>query len=120
VLRYSDVLLALAEAMGESPASYALINQVRTRAGLPNISAATTGTFIDKVMHERRVELAFEGHRWHDLLRLPSNQTISIMSTQLTAEFGRPIQLTSKNLLYAIPIAEIQTSGGIIVQNPGY
>jgi hypothetical protein len=120
VLRYADVLLLLAEATGEGPQAYALINQVRTRAGLGNISAASPGTFIDKVMHERRVELAFESHRWHDLLRLPAAQTIAIMSAQLTAQFGRTIQLTTKNLLYPIPIAEIQTSGGIIIQNPGY
>lgn len=120
VLRYADILLALAEAMGESTEAYGLINQVRTRAGLPDINAATPGTFIDKVMHERRVELAFEDHRWHDLLRLPADQTIAIMSAQLTTQFGRPIQLTAKNLLYAIPIAEIQTSGGAITQNEGY
>lgn len=120
VLRYADILLLLAEAKGESDEAYGLINQVRERAGLDDIDAATPGTFIDKIQHERRVELAFEGQRWHDLLRLPPDQTISIMSTQLTAQFGRPIQLTTKNLLYAIPIAEIETSNGVITQNPGY
>jgi starch-binding outer membrane protein, SusD/RagB family len=120
VLRYADVLLALAEALGESPEAYGYINLVRERAGLDPIDGSTPGTFINKVQHERRVELAFEGHRWHDLLRLPSDKTISIMSAQLTAQFGRSIQLSSRNLLYPIPIAEIQTSDGIITQNPGY
>jgi hypothetical protein len=120
VLRYADVLLLLAEAKGESTASYDLINQVRDRAGLGPIDATTPGTFIDKVQHERRVELAFEGHRWHDLLRLPPSEVIDIMSTQLTTQFARPVSLASKNLLYPIPIAEIQTSNGIITQNDGY
>lgn len=120
VLRYADVLLLLAEAKGEGTEAYGLINQVRNRAGLEDIDAGSPGTFIEKVQHERRVELAFEGQRWHDLLRLPSAETISIMSTQLTIQFGRPIQLTEKNLLYPIPVAEIETSNGIIDQNPGY
>lgn len=69
VFRYADVLLMLAEALGETPEAYALINQVRARAKLAPISAATAGTFAQKLLHERRVELAFENHRWADLLR---------------------------------------------------
>ena len=59
----------LAEALGESSESYDLINEVRNRAGLPDIDASTPGTFQDKLLQERRVELAFENHRWPDLKR---------------------------------------------------
>ncbi len=69
VLRYSDVLLMLAEALGESPESYDLINEVRDRAGLADIDGTTPGTFNEKLLKERQVELAFENHRWADLLR---------------------------------------------------
>jgi hypothetical protein len=69
VFRYADVLLMLAEALGESPESYALINEVRTRAGLDDIDAGTPGTFQDKLLNERQVELAFENHRWADIKR---------------------------------------------------
>ncbi|MEK6154682.1 RagB/SusD family nutrient uptake outer membrane protein [Flavobacteriaceae bacterium 3-367] len=69
VFRYADVLLMLAEALGETAESYALINQVRTRAGLPDIDAATPGTFEEKLLKERQVELAFENHRWADIKR---------------------------------------------------
>ena len=69
VFRYADVLLMLAEALGETPESYGLINQVRTRAGLANISSSTPGTFQNKLLKERHVELAFENHRWADLKR---------------------------------------------------
>lgn len=120
VLRYADVLLMLAEAQGESVGSYNLINEVRDRAGLGDIDANTPGSFIEKIQQERRVEFAFEGQRWHDLLRLPTAEIFNIMSTQLTTQFGRQIQLSNADLLYAIPIAEIQTSGGIITQNEGY
>lgn len=69
VFRYADVLLMLAEALGETPESYELINEVRNRAGLEDIDASTPGTFEEKLLHERRVELAFENHRWPDLKR---------------------------------------------------
>ncbi|WP_027077239.1 RagB/SusD family nutrient uptake outer membrane protein [Maribacter antarcticus] len=69
VFRYADVLLMLAEALGESPESYDLINEVRTRAGLDAIDATTPGSFQDKLLKERQVELAFENHRWPDLKR---------------------------------------------------
>jgi hypothetical protein len=59
----------LAEALGESDEAYGLINQVRGRAGLGQIGASTPGTFADKLLKERRVELAFENHRWPDLIR---------------------------------------------------
>ncbi|WP_221393968.1 RagB/SusD family nutrient uptake outer membrane protein [Dyadobacter sp. NIV53] len=69
VLRYADVLLMLAESLGESTEAYALINQVRARAKLAPVSASTSGTFAQKLLRERRVELAFENQRWADLLR---------------------------------------------------
>ncbi len=69
VLRYADVLLMLAEAIGESSEAYILINQVRGRAGLLDIDGDTPGTFSEKLLNERQLELAFENHRWADLLR---------------------------------------------------
>jgi hypothetical protein len=120
VLRYADVLLLLAEAIGESPESYDLINQVRNRAGLGDIDASTSGTFMEKLMHERQVELAFELHRWHDLLRLPSSETISIMNAHLANEFpGQNISIAENDLLNAIPVSELQ-SNSEIKQNDGY
>lgn len=69
VLRYADVLLMLAEAIGENSEAYNLINQVRSRAGLSDIDGNTPGTFSEKLLNERQLELAFENHRWADLLR---------------------------------------------------
>lgn len=69
VFRYADVLLMLAEAIGESNESYGFINEVRTRAGLASIDQSTAGSFSDKLLKERRVELAFENHRFADLKR---------------------------------------------------
>lgn len=73
LLRYADVLLIYAEAvLGESGAAsstdasaLAALNEVRTRAGLPTKRSFT----MDEVLHERRVEFAFEGDYWFDIQR---------------------------------------------------
>lgn len=109
VFRYADVLLMLAEAIGESDEAYGFINQVRNRAGLAPIDATTPGTFVDKLLHERRVELAFENHRWPDLLRM--NKAESVMAAQ-----GKNI---NGKFLYAIPQREIDLNSNFL-QNSGY
>jgi hypothetical protein len=114
ILRYADVLLLLAEAIGESPEAYDLINQIRDRAHLPHISAATPGTFADKLLHERRVELAFENHRWHDLLRF--GVAVQVMN-QALASLG--ITINDDDLLMPIPQTAISTNPNL-EQNPGY
>ncbi|MCL5246512.1 RagB/SusD family nutrient uptake outer membrane protein [Cellulophaga sp. 20_2_10] len=86
VFRYADVLLMLAEAVGESDEAYDLINEVRDRAGLDDIDATTPGTFDEKLLEERQLELAFENHRWADLKRFgvaaeKVNQAEPIIST---------------------------------------
>lgn len=73
VLRYADVLLMVAEAINEAsgPTAEALgyLNQVRTRAGLATLTGLTKDTFRTAILQERRLELAFENHRWFDLKR---------------------------------------------------
>ena len=78
VLRYADVALMLAEVkmhLGESDAA-SYLNMVRERAGLDDYSGSN---LRDAILHERRVELAYEGQYWYDLLRLifPSGVTES-------------------------------------------
>ncbi|MBD2699575.1 RagB/SusD family nutrient uptake outer membrane protein [Spirosoma sp. BT702] len=73
VLRYADVLLMMAEAINEQsgPTTEALgyLNQVRKRAGLKDLAITDKAAFKTAVLQERRVELAFENHRWFDLKR---------------------------------------------------
>ena len=131
LLRYADVLLSLAEALGEGSEAYSLINQVRTRAGLQDIDASSPGSFMEKLMRERRMEFAFELHRWFDLLRLPEAETIAVMNAQLEAQqltfqrisnYNGPtsFSLTPDRLVYPIPQLEIDISGGLVTQNPGH
>lgn len=76
IIRTTEVALNLAEARahldGVNEVSLGIINQLRTRAGLPTVAAGdfpSAQAFIDFILDERRKELAFEGHRRMDLLR---------------------------------------------------
>ncbi len=119
VLRYADILLMLAESIGETPEAYGFINQVRHRAGLPDISAATPGAFIDKIMNERRYEFAFECNRWHDILRMGSAKAIQIMNDYFIS-VGSAKRIDNHDLLHPIPVSVIEVTNGIVEQNPGY
>lgn len=76
VLRYADVLLMAAEALnelGRTADAAALIQQVRSRANLPDRTAEFAGyaqtQMRDRIAHERYLELAVEGIRIHDIRR---------------------------------------------------
>jgi len=129
LLRYADVLLMKAEADGESSASYELINQVRRRAFGKNpntadpaidFSASTPGTFLEKVMLERRRELVFEGHRFFDLKRLPVSDALRIINNHIQKEYPKAPLAGAHRLVYPIPQVEIDVSNGLVTQNPGY
>jgi len=137
VLRYSDVLLMLAEAINEEggPTSdaYAYLNQVRTRAGLSPVSGLDQTSFRTAVSHERRVELCFENDRWFQLKRSMSttdltNYLVSYAATELAnpsvTRSGIPFapsdyQFQSYMLLYPIPFQQIYLDHKL-TQNPGY
>lgn len=72
LLRYAEVLLNKAEGQAEAGdlgGAVATLNQVRSRVGLPGISASSKEEFMEHLRHERVVELAGEGFRYWDLRR---------------------------------------------------
>ena len=83
VIRYADVLLMKAEADGNSPASMAIINQIRARAGIttPLPTTATLTVFEKALASERRWEFAFENQRWFDILRFSTTMSSLSPST---------------------------------------
>ena len=115
ISRYPGVLLDYAEAStmaanGPTAASYAAINQVRTRAGLPNLTPGLSATaFRDSVVYERAYEFAEEfGVRWFDIVRLqllpqvsasrdPSENPIPA-GTNLAQKYWAPIPLAEMTL----------------------
>ncbi len=126
-IRYSDVLLMYAEAAIESgqetDTAKALIDKVRARVGLPAVAAATR----EALRHERRVELAMEGHRWFDLVRWGiAAETMNAYAAKYTTANGAATTegdamapfIAGKHELMPIPQEEIRLSG--ITQNPNY
>ncbi|GET34785.1 membrane protein [Prolixibacter bellariivorans] len=117
ILRYADVLLMKAEALnnlGKTSEAEAPLNEVRARAGLPAVTGLSQADFKAKVLHERRMELAFEGQRWFDLIRVDNGD----YGLNFLHSIGK-VNATSKFLLLPIPQKEIDANPNL-TQNPGY
>lgn len=109
-MRLAEIILLYAEALnenGSTPAAITELNKIRNRAGLSDTTASTQSQVRQAIADERRLELAFEGHRWFDLVRTGTAQSVLGFSD-------------ANYLLAPIPISEITSSGGVIDQNPGY
>lgn len=126
VLRYADVLLMQAEALNElgrtaeaQAASTSInqggpLNRVRRRAGLDDVQGLSQAALREKILHERRMELAFEGHWWFDLIRINNGQ----YGLDFLHSIGKT-NATSKHLLLPIPQKEIEANPNLS-QNTGY
>ncbi len=115
-LRYSDVLLMMAECeneLGNAQNAITLLNRVRQRAGVSDLpTSLSQAQVFDAVVKERFTELCGEQWRFDDLLRW------GIAATELS-QFGFT---PGKNELWPIPETEISTNENMTLrdQNPGY
>lgn len=127
-LRYDDVLLLKAEALLSDTnlnleGAAAIIDQIRARAGvakLTNAEKSSRENLFNAYVNERRLELACEGERWYDLVRL--NLVESAMAAAQRNDPGRlPIAVpyTANSYLLPIPQDVLDTNPNV-VQNPGY
>ncbi len=83
LFRYSDAALIYAEAAGPTDKAYELVNHIRNRAGLGNLTAGLSKTnFRKAVIKERLYELAFEGNITYDLRRTGQLHTITALVEQ--------------------------------------
>ncbi len=143
-MRLAEVLLNFAEAQNEAAGPdasvYAAINMVRSRAGQPDLPAGLTQPqMFDRIVHERKIELALEGHRFWDLKRwkmgvdvLNGNnftgmKVLSVDPTTGEMELERfPIDFRPTTVyferfdLFPIPQSEIEKNPNLLPQNPGY
>lgn len=136
MLRYADVLLSLAEAInassGPTSEAYGLVNQVRARAKIPNLTAGlSANAFRDSVFTERRFELAMEMHGVFDNRRnwtwakgrVEANmaQIAALNRSPFTSSVEKfnAAPIPDKWRLYPIPAhaCELNTE---LVQNPGW
>jgi len=116
VIRYSNVILILAEALAEQNQlsdAVGYLNQIRARAGVTEYELGTDlitqEDVLDAIYLERRLEFAFEGERWHDLVRTGRAYDVLKVSGHFEAH----------EVLWPIPQQEMDTSPNL-VQNPGY
>jgi len=119
VFRTSEILLNRAEAYarkGEALNAINDVNIIRTRAGLAALPLTTSAEdALRDILVQRRFELAFEGHRWNDLVRTKSDIIKDPSALYATA----PVEYTDRRILAQIPTAQIDVNPKL-VQNPGY
>ena len=143
--RFAEILLNYAEAVNEAwgpttvPAGYPgsaleALSYVRMRASvsLPPVEARTVDSFRDVVKHERRVELAFEDHRYWDLLRWKDAMTVlnqPVQGVKITRSGDtytyKVVDVADRTFAarnYYLPLmrSEIENAAGTLEQNPGY
>jgi hypothetical protein len=133
VYRYADVLLMKAEALSQLnryAEAQEIINDIRDRADVPSLSLANSPTaFEDAILEERALELAFEGKRWFDLLRMGRRNNFSRKS-KLIEIIVKNVPSTQKRILatkltnplgWYFPIKDTELERNInLVQNPYY
>jgi len=123
-IRYADVLLMYAEAClaaGDAGTAKECINKVRARAGLGEVEATET-----TLRHERRCELAMEGHRWFDLVRWNiAYETMTAYEAGENELYKAQVALGNgfqkgKHEILPIPYDEILLNPEKMEQNPNY
>ena len=117
VFRVSEMLLIQAEAraeQGNTTGALQALNTLRAARGLSALSGLAANDIVSAVLRERRVELAFEGHRFFDLKR----RGLDIPKPQVTGGTG-VLPYTDYRILAPIPETQIEFNPEL-VQNPGY
>ncbi|MBA9079296.1 RagB/SusD family nutrient uptake outer membrane protein [Rufibacter quisquiliarum] len=111
VIRVAELYLNRAEAyvrLDQAPLALEDLNTIRVNRGLPAVSLSGEALY-DEILKQRRVELAFEGHRWFDMKRL---------ARTMYKETGN-IPHSSYRILARIPFRE-RNANSNIAQNVGY
>jgi starch-binding outer membrane protein, SusD/RagB family len=113
VIRLAELVLIKAEVLARQGSLAAAVdeyNKVRIRAGIPKhvfaVDVTTQASVMSAILLERRRELALEGDRWPDLVRLGLAGTVKTLAKPGYA-------------LFPIPLADITTTPGL-TQNPDY
>ncbi|MFC3559199.1 RagB/SusD family nutrient uptake outer membrane protein [Pedobacter jamesrossensis] len=134
MMRYADVILMLAEVanlQGNDALATQYLDMVRARAGRPLYAVAKTDpvyaakfpTMKLAILHERRVELAFEHQRWFDLLRaFSATELVTYLKAKPQASYGiaKLSNVTTKDRYFPIPFDEVKLDPVKMYQNLGY
>jgi len=136
--RLAEIYLNYAEAsaqLGNTAEALSYLNKIRQRGGMADASAIDNNDLINKIRHERRIELCFEGHRFFDLRRwgiadtgaqnglgiviTPTSPSNTSFTYQVVTMQQRIWPSNNSFYFYPIPRSEIQKDPAIL-QNPGY
>jgi starch-binding outer membrane protein, SusD/RagB family len=110
VIRYADVILMAAECLNETGSgtqAATLMNQVRSRVGLPGVAFVNQAQLRTAIKAERRSELGLEGERFFDLVRW--GDAVAVLGPQ---------GYVNRCRFYPIPQPAIDKSNGKLIQNP--
>ena len=132
-LRLADIYLLYAEALvrqgKQQQTALTYLDEIRQRArnstgGAPGILPdyapfSSDAAFLLAIEKERRVELAFENHRWFDLVRTERAKEVMIQEQKEQTGFS-PSVWNDNRLLFPIPLQVIQANPEKIKQNPSY
>jgi hypothetical protein len=134
LIRYADVILNLAEVyllLNDNANAIKYLDMVRARAQRPLYAAMMNdATYAAKyptlklaILHERRIELAFEHHRWHDLTRFfNATELVAYFQSKSQANYDNsPLaNCSTKDYYFPIPQREYLLNPETMYQNPGY
>lgn len=134
LIRYADVILNLSEAylgLADNVNAIKYLDMVRARVAMKNYATMLLdANYVLKypslklaILHERRVELAFEHHRWHDLTRFfNATELVAYIKSKNQANYDNsPLSnCTTKDYFFPIPFNEYKLDPVLMYQNPGY
>ncbi|SDH31847.1 RagB/SusD family nutrient uptake outer membrane protein [Chitinophaga filiformis] len=119
--RLADVLLLKAEALneqGDVSGANTIVTQIRQRVKLNPLNITDQAAMRLAIEKERRLELAFEGQRWYDLVR--TDRAIPVMQAVTDGKgVNLGYHLTEQSLLWPIPQGEMDQNANL-EQNTGY
>lgn len=124
LMRLGEIYLLHAEALAMTDRideAMEYVNRIRARAGLISVSASSQEEAIDRILHERRLELAFEGFRFFDLLRHGFDRAKEVHDAMPLEDpyWQTRFPLTEETVLMPIPQTALDTNPSL-EQNPGY
>ena len=134
IIRYADVLLMLAECYNETPRgqdkAVVLINKVRQRpsthmpalnSGPIYLNANTKAEVFERIVHERAIELAAEGHRFSDLRRWGlCKEKLNFAYDDLLGMDRYKRIFVDRDYLFPIPAVEFERNSQLGKNNPGW
>lgn len=124
LIRLEDVMLMYADLARPTDKGVEMVNKIRVRAGLKELSASqkTTEAFKNCVLDERRRELAGEGIRWHDIVR--SGNFTEYIKAAYILEGNEGISAAGNvqegMYVYPIPDKQLLVNDGLYTQNEAY